>query len=100
MLGLEDPKGPKHGTQGDGRQRSKFSTEPFSVSAYVGSSKSLKNLKDWNVIRKEEWLFCRTSSGVRLWELEEPKGPKGSLHLKDLNSCLPKGVSLGYVGLN
>ena len=31
-----------------------------------------------NVIRKEAWLFCRTSSGVRLcWELEEPKGPKG-----------------------
>ena len=32
-----------------------------------------------NVIRKEAWLFCRTSSGVRLcWELEEPKGPKGN----------------------
>ena len=31
-----------------------------------------------NVIRKEAWLFCRTSSGVRLcWELEEPKGPQG-----------------------
>ena len=31
-----------------------------------------------DVIRKEAWLFCRTSSGVRLcWELEEPKGPKG-----------------------
>ena len=27
---------------------------------------------------KEAWLFCRTSSGVRLcWELEEPKGPEG-----------------------
>ena len=27
---------------------------------------------------KEAWLFCRTSSSVRLyWELEEPKGPKG-----------------------
>ena len=31
-----------------------------------------------NVIRKEAWLFCKTSSGVRLcWELEEPQGPKG-----------------------
>ena len=30
-------------------------------------------------IRKEAWSFYRTSSGVRLcWELEEPKGPKGS----------------------
>ena len=30
-----------------------------------------------NVIQKEAWLFCRTSSGDRLcWELEEPKGPK------------------------
>jgi hypothetical protein len=31
-----------------------------------------------DVIRKEAWLFCRASSGVRLcWELEEPtcKGP-------------------------
>ena len=29
------------------------------------------------MIRKEAWLSCRTSSGVRLcWELEEPKGPK------------------------
>ena len=32
-----------------------------------------------NEIRKVAWLFCRTSSGVRLcWELEEPKGPKKS----------------------
>jgi len=31
-----------------------------------------------DVIRKEAWLFCRTSSSVRLcWELEEPKGPEG-----------------------
>ena len=31
-----------------------------------------------NVIRKEAWLFCKTSSGVRLyWELEEPEGPNG-----------------------
>jgi hypothetical protein len=30
------------------------------------------------VVRKEAWLFCRTSSGVRQsWELEQPKGPKG-----------------------
>ena len=30
-----------------------------------------------NVIRKEAWLFCRTSPGVRLcWELEEPRRPK------------------------
>ena len=34
----------------------------------------------YHVIRKEAGLFCRTSSSVRLcWELEEPKGPKGSL---------------------
>ena len=32
-----------------------------------------------DVIRKEAWLFCRTTSGVRLcWELEEPRGPEGS----------------------
>jgi len=32
-----------------------------------------------DVIRKEAWPFYRTTSGVRLcWELEEPKGPKGS----------------------
>jgi len=31
------------------------------------------------VIRKEAWSFYRTISGVRLcWELEEPKGPKGT----------------------
>jgi len=31
-----------------------------------------------NVIRREAWLFCGTSSGVRIcWELEEPGGPKG-----------------------
>jgi len=29
-----------------------------------------------NVIRKDAWPFCRTSSGVRLcWELEQPQGP-------------------------
>ena len=34
------------------------------------------------VIRKEAWSFYRTSSGVRLcWELQEPKGPKGSYHV-------------------
>ena len=33
-----------------------------------------------DVIRKEAWPFYRTSSGVRLWwELEEPKGPKGTV---------------------
>jgi len=31
-----------------------------------------------NVIRKEAWLLCRTSSGIRLcWEIEERKAPKG-----------------------
>ena len=31
-----------------------------------------------NVIRKEAWLLCRTSSGVCLcWELEKPKGTTG-----------------------
>jgi hypothetical protein len=31
-----------------------------------------------NEIRKQAWILCRTSAGVRLcWELEEPKGPKG-----------------------
>ena len=45
---------------------------PVPVSAYGGGSKNLKDLKD--LIRKEAWLFCRTSSGVRLcWELEGPK---------------------------
>jgi len=32
------------------------------------------------VIRKEAWPFYRTISVVRLcWELEEPKGPKGTI---------------------
>ena len=32
-----------------------------------------------DVIRKEAQPFYRTSSGVRLWwELEEPKGPRGT----------------------
>jgi len=31
-----------------------------------------------DLIRKEAWLFYRTSSGVRLcWEFEEAKGPQG-----------------------
>jgi hypothetical protein len=31
-----------------------------------------------DVIRKEAWLFHRTTCGVRLcWEREEPTGPKG-----------------------
>jgi hypothetical protein len=55
-----------------------------------GSNSGTKNLKDLkdchrpegyggpDVIRKEEWSFYRTISGVRLyWELEEPKGLKG-----------------------
>jgi hypothetical protein len=43
----------------------------------VGSSKSLKDLKDLDVIRKEARFFYRTISGVLLhWKLEEPKGPK------------------------
>ena len=53
-----------------------LSTEQFPVSAYIGSSKNIKDLND--VIRKEAWLFYRTSSGGRLcWELEGPQGPKG-----------------------
>ena len=37
---------------------------------------------DDKLIRKEAWLFCRTSSGVRLcWELEEPEGPKEKLRM-------------------
>ena len=54
------------------------------MSAYVGSSKNLKDLKDAilctggpDVIRKEAWPLVRTISGVRpCWGLEEPKGPK------------------------
>ena len=38
------------------------------------------------VIRKEAWLFCRTSSGFRqCWELEEPKGPQGRHKPQALN---------------
>ena len=38
-----------------------------------------------SVIRKEAWLFCRASSGVRLyWELEQPKGPKGGARATSL----------------
>ena len=29
-------------------------------------------------VRKEAWFFYRSISGVRCWELEESKGPKGS----------------------
>ena len=70
---LKDPDERKHG----------LSTEQFPVSAYVGSSKNLKDLKlaailctgGPDVIRKEAWPFYRTISGVRLrWELAEPKG--------------------------
>ena len=36
-------------------------------------------LGGYHVIRNEAGPFCRASSSVRLrWELEEPKGPKGS----------------------
>ena len=45
-----------------------------------------------NVTRKEAWLFCRTSFGVRLcWELEEPKGPKpkGSIRKQKCFLCSP-----------
>ena len=60
------------------------------------------------MIRKEAWPFYRTMSGVRLsWELEEPHGTKGSGAKRDpkaqmlsLQSFLPKGVSLGDLGLN
>ena len=35
-----------------------------------------------DVIRKEAWSFHRKKSGVRLcWELPEPKGPKGQVHV-------------------
>ena len=55
------------------------------MSAYVGSSKNLKDLKEAiplnggpDVIRKEARPFCRTRSGVHLCrELKEPQGPKG-----------------------
>ena len=41
-----------------------------------------------DVIRQEAWLFCRTSSGVRLcWELEEPEEPKGKRREKALPLC-------------
>ena len=44
---------------------------PFASSAAILCTGGL------DVIRKEAWPLCRTSSGVRLcWELEEPKGPK------------------------
>jgi len=46
------------------------------VSAYVGSSKNLKDLRGGG-LDVEAWPFYRTISGVRLcWELDEPKGPK------------------------
>ena len=42
-----------------------------------------------DVIRKEAWSFYRTISGVRLsWELEEPKGPKGSSQLWRVGALL------------
>ena len=80
-----------------------LSTEKFPVSAYVGSSKNLKDLKarpmafllrtsvhgglmrsERKQLRSErkrpERVFYRTSSSVRLWwELKEPKGPKGCM---------------------
>ena len=45
-----------------------------------------------DVIQKEAWSFYRTISGVHLcWELEEPKGPKGSATLRPRasNFCPP-----------
>ena len=52
-----------------------------------------------NVIRKEAWLFCRTSSGVRLcWELEKPKGPKGvcRVHFDFELTCWNFGTGLPH----
>jgi len=41
-----------------------------------------------DVIRKEAWPLYRTISGVSLcWELEEPKGPKGSPTENALAAC-------------
>ena len=83
------------------------------VFAYVGSSENLKDLKEdnpfsrflprssapggLNVIRKEAWLFGKTSSGVRLyWEPEQPEGPNGRARKHGL-STEPVLVS-AYVG--
>ena len=44
-----------------------------------------------NVIREESWLFCTTSSGVRLcWELEEPQGPNGESEAADAGAGVPR----------
>ena len=46
-------------------------TGPIAIGSFTGGL---------DVIRKEAWPFYRTISSVRLcWELEEPKGPKGTL---------------------
>ena len=46
------------------------------MSAYVGSSKNVKDLKDCRD-PKGSMVFLQKISGVRLcWELEEPAGPK------------------------
>jgi len=51
------------------------SSTASSLTLACASSSTIGGL---DVIRKEAWRFCRTSSSIRLcWELEEPKGPQG-----------------------
>ena len=56
-----------------------------------------------HVIRKEAWPLYRTISCVRLcWELEEPKGPKGSKQHRaerEWSCANTVHVPLGLVGL-
>jgi len=51
-----------------------------------------------DVIRKAAWPFYRTISGVRLcWELEEPKGPQGSVAFRHDQSCAAMPGTRKYV---
>ena len=49
-----------------------------------------------NGIRKEAWLFCKTSSGVRLcWEPQGPKGPRTPPRRGCLSICV-NSIAAGH----
>ena len=65
-------------------------SHPFEDTLLAGSAAILCT-EGLDVIRKEAQSFYRTISGVRLcWELEEPKGPEGSMaFLQNQFRCPP-----------
>ena len=76
MVGELKPKGPKG------------PTEQFPVSAYVGSSKNLKDLKDCGSRLRSDEVFA-----YRCWALSKPKGPKVPGPFQTLGLVLEKKQS-------